>query len=85
MSLDEDVSLIVSGVLGALLVGITTVLFAPRHMLPVFWIYVPMAGIFGGLAFAAVFDANVFGTFTAYASWQIPACIALYWGSTCST
>jgi len=76
--LQIDNSVIVSGLLGAILVGIVVWLTAPLKVSWKFWIYVPLAGLFGGIIFQVMLNNDYI--IPQYASWQLPVCLSLHLG-----
>jgi hypothetical protein len=76
--LQIDNSVIVSGLLGAILVGIVVWVAAPLKVSWKFWIYVPLAGLFGGIIFQIIINNDYI--IPQYASWQIPVCLSLHLG-----
>ncbi len=74
-------SVVISGVIGAILVGNATKLIAPLHVSWKYWFYVPVAGFFGGLIFSLLLDVDSFlAGILAYGSWQILVCLAMHYG-----
>jgi hypothetical protein len=82
-NLDDDASIVVSGLLGAVLVGALTKFVVPLRTSGWFWLGVPAAGLFGGLVFALVWDSsNDVLSLSGYLVWQVAVCLALYSGTT---
>jgi hypothetical protein len=82
LNLDNDTSILVSGALGAILVGILTTLAAPLRASRKLWAYVVVAGLVGGFLFnLAVYSPHAVVVALGYAAWQVPVCWALYMGS----
>jgi hypothetical protein len=82
-NLDEYASIVVSGLLGAVLVGGLTKFVVPLRTSRWFWLAVPAAGLFGGLLFALVWDSNYDAlSVSGYLVWQVAVCLALHSNTT---
>lgn len=79
-SLDSDIAVILSGVIGALLVGLLTKLLAPLRVSVKFWLYALLAGVFGGVCFSLLYESSEVLVAAGYLAWQLPVFIALYLG-----
>ena len=77
-NLDDTTSIVVSGVLGAVLVGALTKLVVPLRTSAWFWLAVPVAGLLGGFYFASVWESdNDAVSLSGYLVWQVAVCLAL--------
>lgn len=76
--LEIENSVVVSGLLGAILVGIVVWVAAPLKISKKFWIYVPLAGLLGGILFQVLLNNNYI--IPQYVSWQLPVCLSLHLG-----
>jgi hypothetical protein len=82
LQLDYDTAVVMSGLLGACLAGLLTILAAPLRISSLFWLYVPFAGLVGGFLFSLLWETNNNAVIAAaYAAWQVPVCLALHGGS----
>jgi hypothetical protein len=82
-NLGDDASIVVSGVLGAVLVGALTKFVVPLRTSGWFWLAVPVAGLFGGFFFSMVWNSdNDAVSLSGYLVWQVAVCLALYSGAT---
>lgn len=83
LALGANVSIIVSGLLGALLVGALAKFAVPLQTSSWFWGLITVAGALGGLLFSLLFDAkNDFLPAAGYVGWQVAVCLALHKGTT---
>ena len=74
-------SIVISGVVGAILVGLIMKLVAPLQTAWKFWVLTTLAGLFGGFVFSLLGESShYFITVIAYGAWQIPVCLALHFG-----
>ena len=83
LALDQNISIIVSGLLGALLVGGLTKFVVPLRTSGWFWAGLALAGILGGCLFSLVIDSpSDFLATVGYIGWQVAVCLALVKGTT---
>lgn len=83
LGLSQNASVVVSGVLGALLVGVLLKLLAPLRTATGFCLFVAVAGLFGGLLFSLAWESRHEAVVTSgHIAWQVAVCIALYFGIT---
>jgi len=82
LELSYETSVLASGLLGALLVGIATKLIAPLRISSKCWLYLSLAGLIGGFLFSHAYDTNKNIVMAlVYLGWQLPVFLALYSGS----
>jgi hypothetical protein len=78
LDLGSDYAIVVSGVLGALLVGVLTQTLAPFRAPVRLWIYLAVAGAVGGFVFGLLWESsNDLVIAAGYAAWQVPVFFAL--------
>lgn len=78
LDLSYDTSVVLSGVVGALLVGAVTMVVAPLRISRLFWLYVPVAGLLGGFLFSLTYESAHNAVIAAgFGGWQVPVCLAL--------
>jgi len=83
LDFQSNVAVFVSGVTGALLVGVLTRKLAPLGTRARYWLAVGVAGAVGGVIFSLLFESqNAFVVSVGYVSWQLAVVLALDWGST---
>ena len=83
LKLNEDISLVVSGLLGALLAGALAKFVVPLQTSRWFWVAMTVAGLFGGFVFSLAWGSSHDAMPAAgYVVWQVAVCLALIKGTT---
>lgn len=79
--LPSNASIIVSGWLGANLVGVLAQQLTPISATWQLWIYLSLAGLIGGFIFSLTYLSSLMSTIAlGYIAWQVPVCLALLSG-----
>ena len=82
LQLGGNAGIVTSGVLGAMLVGVLTKFIVPLRTTKRFFMYVPVAGLIGGVLFSMLWNSKYEAvTAIAYIAWQLPVFLALYFGT----
>jgi hypothetical protein len=82
LSLNLDLAIAASGLIGALLVGGMVQLLASLHFSWKIWLLLSAAGLLGGFVFNFAWEDNNYAVVAlGYGAWQLPVCIALNIGA----
>jgi hypothetical protein len=85
LKLDYDVAIVVSGLLGAVLVGLLAKIAVPLKTPGIFWVAVSAAGLSGGFLFSLVWESDYDAiAATGFIGWQVLVCLALVSAATYS-
>ena len=83
LNVEHELAMVVSGLLGALLVGVLAKIVVPLRTPVRFWAAVVGAGLIGGVVFSWAWSMDGDATIiVGYVAWQVLVCLALAKGET---
>jgi fluoride ion exporter CrcB/FEX len=81
LDLKHDYAIVLSGILGALLVGIAVMLIVPMAIRPKYFVMLTVTGAIGGVIFSYCIDSqSVYINSIGYICWQTLVCFSLHQG-----